>query len=110
MKFEDYAINVSPVPLDEGGGYMVSMPDLPGCIADGQTIEEAVTEARDAFSAWVMAELEDKGSLPVPKTYSGQFVQRIPKSLHRQLAKRAETEGVSLNQLTTTLLAQGVGI
>ena len=54
------------------------------------------------------AELEDKGEAPTPRTYSGQFVQRIPKSLHMRLAKRAESEGVSLNQLATTLLAEGL--
>ena len=108
MKFEDYPVHISPVPADEGGGYMVSFPDLPGCIADGNTIDEAIIEARDAFDAWVMAEREDKGELPAPKTYSGQFVQCLPKSLHRQLAQRAESEGVSLNQLATTLLAQGL--
>ncbi len=108
MKFEDYPVHLSPIPIDEGGGYLVSFPDLPGCIADGESIEDAIAEARDAFKAWMMAELEDKATVPVPKTYSGQFVQRIPKSLHLQLAKCAENEGVSLNQLTTTLLAQGV--
>ena len=108
MKFEDYPINIAPVPADEGGGYMISFPDLPGCIADGQTLDEAITKARDAFKAWVMAEQEDQGQVPIPKTYGGQFVQRIPKSLHQQLAKRAEIEGVSLNQLATTFLAQGL--
>ena len=38
MNFEDYAINVSPLPADEGGGFMASIPDLPGCIADGTTM------------------------------------------------------------------------
>jgi antitoxin HicB len=66
MKFEDYPIHVSPIPVDEGGGYMVSMPDLPGCIADGDTIDEAIIEARDAFAAWIMAEQKDKGKLPNP--------------------------------------------
>ena len=56
----------------------------------------------------MMAEMEDHADMPAPKTYSGQFVQRIPKSLHRQLAKCTENEGVSLNQFATTLLAQGV--
>ena len=55
-----------------------------------------------------MAEREDKGELPAPEIYSGQFVQRLPKSLHQQLVQRAESEGVSLNQLATTLLAQGL--
>ena len=77
MKFEDYPINVRPVPEDEGGGFMVSVPDLPGCIADGETVDEAIAEVRDAFDGWLMAEKEDKGRLPAPKTEGGQFVQRI---------------------------------
>jgi len=108
MKFEDYPVHVSPVPIDEGDGYLVTFPDLPGCMADGESIEDVLSEARDAFKAWMMAELGDQATVSMPKTYSGQFVQRIPKSLHLQLAKCAENEGVSLNQLTTTLLAQGL--
>ena len=98
MKFEDYPIHVSPLPTDEGGGFLVTMPDLPGCVA----------EARDAFVAWTMAEREDKGGLPQPKTYSGQFVQRIPRTLHMRLARQAAVEGVSLNQLAATFLAEGL--
>lgn len=108
MRFEDYPITLSPIPEDEGGGYMVTIPDLPGCVADGETVEEAIAEARDAFKAWTMAEQEDPGALPAPKTYSGQFVQRIPKTLHMRLARRAESEGVSLNHLAATLLAEGL--
>jgi len=108
MKFEDYPIHLTPIPSEEGGGYMVTVPDLPGCVADGDTIEQALEEARDAFQAWTMAEQEDKGSIPLPKTYSGQFVQRIPKTLHARLAMRAASEGTSLNQLAATFLAEGL--
>lgn len=108
MKFEDYPIQVAPLPVSDGGGYLVTFPDLLGCIADGGTIDEAISEAKDAFEAWAMAEQQDKGELPKPKTYSGQFVQRMPKSLHQQLASRAAIEGVSLNQLATVLIAQGL--
>ena len=108
MRFEDYPITLSPIPEDEGGGYMVTIPDLPGCLADGETVEVAIAEARDAFEAWTTAEREDAGTLPAPKTYSGQFVQRIPKTLHMRLARRAESEGVSLNHLAATLLAEGL--
>ena len=87
MNFEDYPVHINPIPIDEAGGYLVSFPDLPGCMADGESIEDAVSEARDAFKAWIMAEMEDHANPPVPKSFSGQFVQRIPKSLHRQLAR-----------------------
>ena len=63
MNFEDYSISLSPIPEDEGGGYMVTFPDLPGCLADGDTVEEAIAEARDAFNAWMAAVHEDKNSL-----------------------------------------------
>ena len=109
MRLEDYAIRIEPLSREEGGGFLVTVPDLPGCMADGATIEQAIAEAQDAFEAWAMAEQQDKGELPAPKTYSGQFVQRIPKSLHRRLATRAATEGVSLNQLAATYLAEGLG-
>ena len=109
MRFEDYAIRIEPLPSEEGGGFLVTVPDLPGCMADGETIEQAIAEAQDAFEAWAMAERQDKGDLPTPKAYSGQFVQRIPKSLHQRLATRAAAEGVSLNQLAATYLAQGLG-
>lgn len=108
MRFEDYPINISPIPDDEGGGYLVTFPNLPGCIADGETIDEAVAEARDAFAAWAMAEQADKGELPTPKSYSGQFVLRVSKTLHMQLVKHAAAEKISLNQLAATLLAQGL--
>ena len=108
MKLDDYAIRIEPLPRDEGGGFLVTVPDLPGCVADGETIDAAIAEAHDAFKAWAAAEQQDKGALPAPKTYSGQFVQRIPKSLHRRLAARAAAEGVSLNQLAATYLADGL--
>ena len=105
---EDYAIRIEPLPGGEGGGFLVTVPDLPGCMADGENIEQAIAEAQDAFEAWAMAKRQDRDDLPVPKTYSGQFVQRIPKSLHRRLVTRAAAEGVSLNQLTAQYLEQGL--
>ena len=41
------------------GGYVVSFPDLPGCIACGETIESAVANGADAKKAWWEAALED---------------------------------------------------
>ena len=109
VRLEDYAIRIEPLSSDEGGGFLVTVPDLPGCMADGETVEQAIAEAHDAFEAWAMAEREDEGDLPAPKAYSGQFVQRVSKSLHRCLATRATAEGVSLNQLAATYLAEGLG-
>ena len=65
MRLEHYAIRIEPLSSDEGGGFLVTVPGLPGCMADGETVEQAIAEAHDAFEAWAMAEREDEGDLPV---------------------------------------------
>ena len=83
MNLEDYAIRIEPLPRGEGGGFLVTVPDLPGCVGDGETIEAAIAEAHDAFQAWAMAERQDRGELPVPKTYSGQSAKKVPAPVKR---------------------------
>ncbi len=52
-------------PYDEGDGYAVEVPDLPGCVSGGDTLAEAIFMGIDAASGWVLDELED--GKPVPK-------------------------------------------
>jgi len=106
-----YPFELRPLTNEEGGGYLMSFPDFNECIADGETIEEALAEGRQALAA-VIGTLEAKG-LPVPApgsyaAYSGKFVQRLPKSLHARLQSRARLEGVSINTLATTYIAEGL--
>ena len=99
-----------PLTVEEGGGYLVEFPDYPGCIADGETPEQAMAESVDALSSY-LATLDDLGR-DVPEVgdlYAGQWRQRVPKSLHAALVRRANHEGVSLNMLATVLLAEGIG-
>jgi antitoxin HicB len=110
-KFEDYAIEIRPLKKDEGGGFLVTFPDLPGCMADGKSMEEAIIEGKDAFSCWMDAQKEWGREYPQPMAQgtSGKFVQRLPKSLHAKLVRRAKQEGVSLNTLVLALIAEGIG-
>ncbi|MBA2650308.1 MAG: type II toxin-antitoxin system HicB family antitoxin [Legionella sp.] len=107
----NYPATIQPLSEEEGGGYLVSFPDLPGCIADGATPEEAFHQAEDAMLAWIKTAQEFDDFIPPPSKpnkYSGQWRMRAPKSLHAALASRAKEEGVSLNTLVVTLLAQGL--
>ena len=93
----------------EEGGYVVSFPDLPGCITCGETIEMAVANAEDARKVWLTAAIEDGLRIPEPDElddYSGQFKLRIPKSLHRSLAEHSKREGISMNQYCLYLLSK----
>ena len=116
--FEAYAHVVSPLSPAEGGGFLISFPDLPGCMSDGETIEEAIQNGRDAFLSWISAQADMGREIPKPvyrppetePPMSGKFVQRVPKTLHAKLAALARQEGVSLNTLVLTFIAEGVGM
>ena len=93
----------------EEGGYVVSFPDLPGCITCGETMETALSNAEDAKKAWLEAALEEGIKIQEPddlKGYSGQFKIRLPKSLHRSLAEHSKEEGISMNQYCVYLLSR----
>ena len=110
-RFEDYAFEIKPLKEAEGSGFLVTFPDLPGCMADGETPEEALADAKGAFESWMEAQKDWGRPYPAPSsgTMSGKFVQRIPKSLHAKLVRRAKQEGVSLNTLVLTYIAEGIG-
>lgn len=107
----NYPAIVQPISEEDGGGYLISFPDLPGCVADGETPEEAFHQAEDAMLAWMRTAKEFGDPIPkpsIPSSYSGQWRMRAPKSLHAALAFQAKEEGVSLNTLAITLLAEGL--
>lgn len=91
------------------GGFVVSFPDLPGCITCGETVEAAVTNALDAKKVWIETALEEGIRIQEPDSledYSGQFKLRIPRSLHRLLAEHSKREGISMNQYCVYLLSR----
>lgn len=97
------------IPDIEEGGYVVSFPDLPGCITVGETLEEAIKNAEDAKRTWIEAAIEDGHSISEPndlENYSGQFKLRIPRSLHKSLAEHSKAEGISMNQYCLYLLTK----
>ena len=111
-KFEDYAFDLRPLSKAQGGGWLITWRDLPGCMSDGETPEEAIENGRDAFAAWMAVRQGDLKRPPpkpsAPASKPARFVLRTPKSMHARLVARAEAEGVSLNTLVTTFLAESL--
>jgi antitoxin HicB len=67
---------------------------------------------QDAMRAWVETSIEEGLDIPAPRPverYSGKFIVRVPKSLHRELIQAAERDGVSLNAFVNVALAKAVG-
>ena len=106
-----YPFEIRPLPAEDGGGFLIEYPDLPGCMSDGETVEEAIANGRDALKSCIRTLRSFGDSIPPPGAFSqssGQWRQRVPKSLHARLSARAKREGVSLNTLVTAILAEGL--
>ena len=97
------------IPDTEEGGYVVSFPELPGCLTCADTLEQAAVNGEAAKREWLIAAMEEGIEIPEPVSlddYSGQFKLRIPKSLHHALAAHAKEEGISMNQYCVYLLTK----
>lgn len=66
MKALEYHVIVEPLSAGDGGGYLASVPDLPGCMSDGETPEEALANVRDAIEAWKEGAREMDREIPKP--------------------------------------------
>ena len=53
---------------DKNGGFTVKVPDLPGCVTEGDDIEESISMAQDAASGWILGELEEGNNVPPPSS------------------------------------------
>ncbi|PHM09661.1 type II toxin-antitoxin system HicB family antitoxin [Nostoc sp. 'Peltigera malacea cyanobiont' DB3992] len=112
----EYYLNLQyPVTLypDPDEGYVAQIKDLPGCLTQGETLEETMANLNEARELWIETAYEANDNIPLPSSndsYSGKLLLRMPKSLHRHLAEISEREGVSLNQYIVSLLSAGASL
>lgn len=64
-----YPFHISTLPDEEGGGYLIEFPDLPGCISDGETIDEAIANGKDALFCWIETGKQYGDGIPQPRLY-----------------------------------------
>ena len=118
MKNLDYYMNlkyttqITEIAVEDGGGYLIEIPLLKGCVSDGETIAEALENIKEAKEEWFKYMLENNLPIPEPtdvSKYSGKFVVRIPKTLHKTISEQSKLEGLSLNQYVANSLAYVAG-
>lgn len=100
------------VDADPEGGFVVSFPDLPGCMTQADSVEAIGPMAEEARQLWIETEYEAGADIPLPSrpaTHSGKFNLRLPRVLHARLADSAERQGVSLNQYVVHILSAAEG-
>lgn len=100
----DYTIRIKEEPERI---FFAEIEELPGCMTEADSKQEALEMIEDAKKAWLAEALRKKIAIPEPVTdeFSGKLNVRLPKFLHRKLAYKAKEEGVSLNTLISTTLA-----
>jgi antitoxin HicB len=107
---DSYRVTVRQLSRDEGGGYLAEYPDIPGCMSDGETIEEAIANGREALRDCIEVFKQSGREVPKPAAVEpAQWRQRLPRTLYMKLTAQAETEGVSINSLVTAIIAEAVG-
>ena len=93
------------------GGYVVSYPDLPGCITCGETIETAVANANDAKMAWIEAALESGIEIQEPNNLVGlvmvrgqfRFGHRSPWMAAATMAARLHSSSIASARIAVSM-------
>ncbi len=96
---------------DKARPWTASVEELPGCTSHGKTSDEALGGIESAMAKWIAGALEEGREIPEPKSatsHSGRLLLRMPRTLHADLTRASEREGVSLNQFITDVLAAAV--
>ncbi|MCD8286843.1 MAG: type II toxin-antitoxin system HicB family antitoxin [Clostridia bacterium] len=109
---EEYLSLHYPVQITEDpdeGCFIVSCPDLPGCLTSGETLDEAITNAIAARCRWLAAAYSQ--GIPIREPGTAQpdvacLTLSISRSLHRLLSKRARTAGMTISQYCVDLLSR----
>ncbi len=67
MRKPEYAVVIEPLADEDGGGYLATVPDLPGCMSDGDTREEAARNVEDAIASWLEEAKSVGRAIPEPR-------------------------------------------
>jgi predicted RNase H-like HicB family nuclease len=66
MRRLGYPIVIQPLSEEDGGGFFALAPDLPGCVSDGKTPEQALANIRVAIDSWLSEARELGREIPRP--------------------------------------------
>ena len=77
MEKMEYPFTIRPLAAEEGGGYPLEFPDLPGCMSDADAPEKGIASGRDALRNYLLTAREFGDPIPKPRaSASGQWPRR----------------------------------
>lgn len=114
---EGYPYILKTLSNEEGGGFLIEFPDLPGCMSDGDNITEVFKNAKEVLCDWIAVAKERKRKIPKPfskkkeevKNYNGRILLRTRITTHKTLVTLADEEEVSLNSLINSFIEEKIG-
>jgi predicted RNase H-like HicB family nuclease len=99
------------IPESEGG-FSAEVLEFPGCFAEGKTADEAFHNLEEAAKSWIEVAVGQQQDIPPPSAnhgFAGKVALRISRDLHRLAVRKAQRDGISLNQCLVTAIAAWVG-
>jgi predicted RNase H-like HicB family nuclease len=99
-------------PDAESGTYTAQVLEFPGCVAQGDTPEEAYENLEKSAAGWIEAARDLGQEIPEPfmnQGFGGKIALRLPRSIHRRAALMAEQDNTSLNQFLLSAISERVG-
>jgi antitoxin HicB len=100
LRIAEYPLTVRPLTADEGGGYLIEYPDFPGCMSDGETPEEAITNGKDALRGMILTMMEFGDPIPEPGS------KMLPSDVRDRLNRIAEKRHVRPADLISEALSK----
>jgi predicted RNase H-like HicB family nuclease len=64
-----YKVVIEPLSEEDGGGYLATVPELPGCMSDGETPAEALVNVQDAIATWIHCARKMGRTIPEPQLH-----------------------------------------
>lgn len=83
-------------PNEDGSKYYARIPDLPGCITTGNSLQDAIEQITDAASGWLVV-AEDEG-LPIPDATPQEALEHAP----GQVFSLVQVDSIAYRSMTDT--------
>lgn len=98
----EYPIVIAPLSVDDGGGFVAVVPDLKGCMSDGETREEAVANVQDAIQEWIEEAIEAGIEVPAPYSSAKRAIAAFSEAV-KKLEHVFEQQDILIEQLENDL-------
>jgi antitoxin HicB len=112
LRIEEYPFEIRPMTAEEGGGHLITYPDLPGCMSDGETPEEAVVNGRDAVKSYLLTCIKFGDAIPEPGTVGkpAAIWTGLPEPLRVRLLRQVQREQARIEDLLPRAVEQGLAM